>query len=101
MTPTELELCARFLGEGCKSCGNEYIGQVEDGEWVHVLNPSELFMALLERAAELGLGPNLLRSGDAWCAMIDCTECHISAGDGPTPLSALTAAVAKYMEEKS
>ena len=106
MTPTELELCARFLGEPYKVDrliykpigAKDFIDEERIIRLGAVLTPGDLLLALLERAAELGLKPCLEFIQDEWRATLDYPLANPSRST--IPLSALTAAVAKYMEKQ-
>jgi hypothetical protein len=106
MNATELELCARFLGEPYKVDrliykpigAKDFIDEERIIRLGAVLTPGDLLLALLMRAAELGLYPEIWRAGDCWGCVFEHDFGGATDTSGPTPLAAMTAAVAKYME---
>jgi hypothetical protein len=99
MTHTELELCARFLGEPyeCNVHGT-FLYAVEGDEGTRFVSDADLLLALLMRAAELGLYPEIWRAGDCWGCVFEHDFGGATDTSGPTPLAAMIQAVVKYQE---
>lgn len=96
MTPTDARAVAKFLGD-------QYVenwGRVALKIANTVISDADLLVALLERAAELGLEPEVFCPlAHGWTARIGPFNGSYKPRHGPTPLSALIAAVVAYGEK--
>ena len=103
---SDLEQLALFLGEPYKVDrliykhigAKDFIDEERIIKLGAVLTPGDLLLALLERAAELGLKPCLEFIQDEWRVTLDYPLANPSRST--TPLAAMTAAVARYMEKQ-
>jgi hypothetical protein len=81
VSPEEIEACTKFLGKPDISFNSK----------------NDLFMALFRQAQALKFYPSMISHGRR-------TRVYISSdfiGEGPEPITAMVAAVVKYMEGKN
>ncbi len=117
MDAQQAQMVAKFLGE--PYCVNDaypdHVGKrCDKSTWIYALSDADLLMALLTKAAEIGLRPWItegLRDPNEprWRATFwrsrpekyEGEQCwEALSGSGDTPLAALIAAVVAYVREK-